>query len=1119
MVDMKNLISLDDLIAKKAAEFSDQIKAAAAMARNEEEIRIESEKQLAFIQKDAGIKLEGKHEFTVASGRVDSVYDRVIIEYKNPRSPGARIGPKADSPGSKKVVEQIKKRFYDMRTQHGQALNTLFGVGLDGNYFIFIRLRDDKWHVQEPIEVNKHSAERFLWALFNLGNKGKPFSPEYLAGDFGSEAPLARTGIHALYDTIVATDNPKAQIFFSQWKILFGEVCGYDVDNPSDKIKKLAEFYAVGGKSPKPAELLFAVHTYYALFMKLLASEIVAFFHKLPTPLQKMMTATTSNKLKREMEDLETGSIFRHLNITNFLEGDLFAWYTSVWSEPIEKLVRDMVSRLDNYNPGTLSEDPASSRDLLKKLYQQLFPKSVRHDLGEYYTPDWLAEHVLNELGYVGDPDKRLLDPGCGSGTFMVMAINRIRHWYDENREKCKFGESDLCRKILSNIIGFDLNPLAVMASRTNYLIAIRDLISRVDKIEIPVYLCDSIMTPSEYGDLFTGGHGIVKELKTAATRFKIPTEIATNRDDVARYAEQLEFCVRNSYSPNDFIQRCRDEGLPVTTESLHTGLYSELVKLDKANKNGVWARIIKNAFAPIFTERVDFVAGNPPWVRWGYLPREYREESVPLWQHYGLFSLKGFDARLGSGEKDFSQLFTYCCIDNYLKPAGKLGFLITNTVFKAKGQAEGFRRFRLGESGAFFKIERVHDLSLLKPFQGASNLTAVFIATRGRPTTYPVPYIVWTPARHPDISQERSLTEVLEEVELVQQAARPLTKAPNSQWRTSRGPATQAVDKVLGHCFYRATVGARIEPYGVFLLRILRPRRSGRVLVENMPEEGKRSVEKVQAELEADLIYPVARGKDIERWFYRGDSVVLIVQDPATRRGYQEAWLKRKYPLTYSYLLTFRNILGSRAAYKKYHAEGGHAFYSMFNISSDTFAPFKVAWRRMGVDLRATVLSVFPHETLGTRQIVASDTVTIVPFQTEEEAFYFAGLLNSTPCRAAVYSYSPPGRGLGTPTILQTLQIDRFDTKNGVHREVARLARSISKLHARKIPPFAAIEDAETELDRTVSEYWSLTAKDLVELKTVAEERESPHGREPAVSKSDDISARMFEIATSTEE
>jgi hypothetical protein len=142
--------SLDDLISKKAEAFATNIRNTASTADKEEEIRIESERQLAFIQKEAGIKLEGKHEYTVASGRVDSVYSRVIIEYKNPKSPGDRIGPKADSPGSRKVVEQIKKRFYDMRHEHGQPLNSLFGVGLDGEHFIFVRFRDEKWQVQEP---------------------------------------------------------------------------------------------------------------------------------------------------------------------------------------------------------------------------------------------------------------------------------------------------------------------------------------------------------------------------------------------------------------------------------------------------------------------------------------------------------------------------------------------------------------------------------------------------------------------------------------------------------------------------------------------------------------------------------------------------------------------------------------------------------------------------------------------------------------------------------------------------------------------------------------------------------------------------------------------------------
>ena len=649
---MNSSRSLDDVISKEAVVFADQIKQAADFAHNEEEIRIEVEKSLSFIQRRAGIKLEGRHEFTVGTGRADSVYDCVIIEYKNPAGQN-RLSDKSDAAGNRKVVEQLKKRFYDMRTELGRPLNTMLGVGCDGNYFIFVRFRD-KWDVQDPVEVTRYSAQRFLWALFNLGTKGKAFAPEYLAGDFGSDAKLAQEGIHTLYDTICSTSNPRAQTFFQQWKILFSEVCGYDVHSPSSKITQLGDFYGVYG-TPKPAELLFAVHTYYALFMKLLASEIVAFFHQLPPPLQTIIQAGTSSKLKREMEELEAGSIFRHLNITNFLEGDLFAWYPSTWCEPIEKLIRDMVAKLDGYNPGTLQEDPAGSRDLLKKLYQQLFPKSVRHDLGEYYTPDWLAEHVLDQLEYIGDPEKRLLDPACGSGTFLVMAINRIRKWYDDNRERCSYNEGGLCQKILHNIIGFDLNPLAVMASRTNYLIAIHDLIGYMAEVEIPVYLCDSIMTPAEYGGLSPGTSngksvrlGDVKEFSTSAARFLIPTEITVNRDYVAKYAEQLEFCVRNGYSPAEFIERCRDENLPVTIENLHTDLYNELLRLDEESKNGIWARIIKNAFAPLFIGKVDYIAGNPPWIAWLNLPENYRQDTGYLWEEYKIFPHKGLKARLG---------------------------------------------------------------------------------------------------------------------------------------------------------------------------------------------------------------------------------------------------------------------------------------------------------------------------------------------------------------------------------------------------------------------------------------------------------------------------------------
>ncbi len=1014
---MPTFASLNELISKKAGEFAENVRAVAAVAGTEEEIRIEAERQLAFIEKEAEVKLHGKHEFTVASGRIDSVYNRVIIEYKNPSDQGARIGPTAESPGSKKVVDQIKKRFYDMRTEHGQAFNTLFGVGLDGNYFIFVRFRDDKWHVQAPVEVNRYSAERFLWALFNLGTRGRAFLPEYLAGDFGSESKLAQEGIHALYDAVVSSEHPRVKTFFQQWKILFGEVCGYDVDSPSEKIAKLADFYGVLAKGLRPAELLFAVHTYYAIFMKLLASEIVAFFHKLPTPLQKMMQAGTGNKLKREMEDLEAGSIFRHLNITNFLEGDLFTWYTTTWSEPVEGLVRGMVARLDHYNPGTLSEDPTTSRDLLKRLYQELFPKSLRHDLGEYYTPDWLAEHVLNELGYTGDPDKRVLDPACGSGTFLVMAINRIRRWYDEHREVCPYGESELCRKVLSNVIGFDLNPLAVMAARTNYLIAIRDLIAHMDKVEIPVYLCDSILTPSEYGGLFAGQSlRAAHLLKTAAKDFLIPSEISASRENIAKYAEQLELCVRNAYKATDFIQRCRDEGLPVSAESLHADLYNQLVELDKANKNGVWARIIKNAFAPLFVGAVDFVAGNPPWIRWGYLPKEYRDASIHLWKRYGLFSLKGYEARLGSGEKDLSQLFVYACIDNYLKKGGRLGFLITQTVFKAKGQAEGFRRFRMGATGDIFKIVSVDDFANLQPFRGAANRTASFVAEKGKGTTYPVPYTVWRVRKGATGSLfDLSLPELVAISERRLCDARPVdANRSNSQWQTSPRVASPALKHLAGASFYTAKIGARTDPYGVFQVRILKKIGKGVVLIQNCARAGKREIESVERPMEVDILFPLIRGRDVADWVVQPEVYVPMVQDPATRAAIPEGKLRRQCPKAYDYFCHFKPELLKRGSGAVQAVMDASAFYAMFAVGVETFAPFKVVWRRMGNIFRTAVVSSVVDKFLGSKVVIPSDTVTFVPFDKEEEAFFFAGLIGSSPAKAAIYSFSPSGRGLG---------------------------------------------------------------------------------------------------------
>ena len=66
-----------------------------------------------------------------------------------------------------------------------------------------------------------------------------------------------------------------------------------------------------------------------------------------------------------------------------------------------------------------------------------------------------------------------MLDPACGCGTFLVLAIRRILDYAEGSLVWRTRGEQELVSEILENLVGFALNPLAVIAARTNYLLAL----------------------------------------------------------------------------------------------------------------------------------------------------------------------------------------------------------------------------------------------------------------------------------------------------------------------------------------------------------------------------------------------------------------------------------------------------------------------------------------------------------------------------------------------------------------------------------------------------------------------------------------------------------------------
>jgi methylase of polypeptide subunit release factors len=203
-----------------------------------------------------------------------------------------------------------------------------------------------------------------------------------------------------------------------------------------------------------------------------------------------------------------------------------------------------------------------------------------------------------------------------------------------------------------------------------------------------------------------------------------------------------------------------------------------------------MWVRIIKNAFAPIFLAPFDYVAGNPPWINWENLPEGYRTETKQLWFDHHLFVHSGMDTILGKGKKDISMLMTYVAADSYLKDGGKLGFVITQSVFKTSGAGQGFRGFKTRE-GRPLGVVWVDDFSEMQLFEGATNRTAVFIMRKGQPTKYPVQYAYWRrkeAGRKGGFDYDSTLDDVAAKTERLQFIAEPVkSDDPSSAWLTGR--------------------------------------------------------------------------------------------------------------------------------------------------------------------------------------------------------------------------------------------------------------------------------------------------------------------------------------------
>ena len=1052
-----SLLQLADNLVSKTRKLLCEIK-------TEEDLRIGFEKLLDPIRVKLNLKSTPKYEKSIYSGgRSDAVHGQVIIEYESPRSFSLKRN-------IEHAYEQLVK--YLSNEAKETKLTQLVGVGFDGEKIFFVKNRQGKW-IKEPkfgvYDFTPESARTFLIHLRALSRF--PLTAENLAKKFGPQSDLAPKVVSAFANALEYWGNQtRIRTFFNEWKRLFGIVYGEQFTDGYQikEAEALSRLYKVGPETDFQ-ELLFSVHTYFAFLMKLIAAELLTLREtSFSSSFASQLVHISDDELKRRLEDIENGGIYARRGITNFLEGDFFRWYLDAFDSPeLKEAIREAARALSEFEPATSTLDPASTRDLLKKLYQYLVPQEIRHRLGEYYTPDWLAELLLNEVGYKGNTLKRFLDPACGSGTFLVLAIQRAIE-YGRNKEKLP--DLEIVKRIKANIWGFDLNPLAVIAARTNYLFALGDLVNEIldkgGRIEIPVYLCDSVLTPTRTtGNLF----GEFLEVQTSVGKFQIPAHWVQNKGFLLSHAAPLvEEMVKNQYSVDEAMTRFKKEGLVFPcNEQIVRDFYSQILKLEKQNKNGIWARFLKNAFAPMIAGKFDFVVGNPPWIMWQYLSKEYRKATQSLWDVYGLTRIGQGRNVLIRGRRDFSMLFTYASADYYLKNGGKLAFLITQEVFKSKGAGEGFRRFQL-DDGEYLRVLKAHDLVSIQPFEGATNKTAAIILKKGEKTEYPVPYIIWSRKKEVGrISPDKLLGEVLPFLQRRKYKAKPLGHYTGT-WQTYAKDLN--ILRIEGKNAYKAHAGAYISPYGIFWVRIKQKLADGNLLIENFRGKTKTKIPPIETVIEPDLVYPAIRGSDIQRWKVSPKIEVLITH-PASQVPYSEEEMKRRWPRTYSYLVNFKNILLERALYKHFHKKSGNPFYGQRLFGDYTFSNYKVVWKRMTNDLIAAVATQHKIKA-GYKTVIPLETVTFFATNNESEAHYLCAIINSKPVRDFIKSFSSPGRGFGTPSVMEHVGIPKFNPTDPLHQKLAEISKKCHQL--KKEGKEEEIKKLEKENDKIVEKIFS---------------------------------------------
>lgn len=693
------------------------------------------------------IELEHNVRVAQARGRVDLLYRDIVFEVKRDL-----VRERAD----------VERELELYLTQLGARA---FGIATDGRRFLAFRINHQGLEQFDELDVaaaSDEDAAAWLDAYLFTAHELAPTADDVVRR-FGPRSAVflaAREELNDLWRHVEA--DSAVAIKREEWDRLLRVVYG----------------------SPKGSDELFLRHTYLALIARLFAYLAIA--KRLPP-------------YGAELQII-TGEAFERLGIANLVEEDFFAWVAH--EDVVERATRltaGLARHLSVYATSAIDED------LLKELYETLVDPIDRHDLGEYYTPDWLADRVLEEAGYTAG--MRILDPACGSGTFLFSAVRRLRSLGLEG--------TDLVREAQTNIIGFDVHPLAVTVARANFVLALAgDAAAAGELITVPVWMADSLAVPEEsFGrpiEVVVPGTSKLddSERRKTVERFVLPTEMEDARPGTLAQAAALVAEFAESAMAEEDAMKGFSAALTRLGVSEFADAWIENLRLFRQlvadRRNTVWAFVLSNAVRPQMVSRnpVDLVVGNPPWLAFRDIDDAgYQERVTQIALEYGLLK----DRRgWRTGALELATVFACFSLDHYVRPGGRLAFVLPRGVLYGAKQHDSFRRLRVSVP---MRPLAALDLDQVKPLFRVPSCVAIVERERENHAKWRVRELAGTlPRRNASPSESRDAltlsrahelsTEQVTHSPYLERAIQGATLAPRPFWFIAPTPETAAAKR-----------------------------------------------------------------------------------------------------------------------------------------------------------------------------------------------------------------------------------------------------------------------------------------------------------------------------------